>query len=327
MYSPINQAFLSEFEKLAKTRAAAEWQAAHARGDTGMTDSIAGVYGKLGLRPRYLKDVSPGGAEAGVDLMMGAPMGKQLPGGYVARKMYKPDSILHRGEVTRAVLNQKQLLTDKAKKIAPQHVVGMAGFEQVGRTTGDPRFVSYHEYVPKFKEFDQVEARHGYGATIGPLGELEQNVLNPMSRRGMKLNDVYGRFRDGVGIEAQDFPTHFAPQVNPGNVAFVQGSDGKYTAKVMDFLPKIEGQADIARNFQRAQEWKDRGKIRGPSKYDARDGIGELRKDVFRKKKPSGFLTPALKKGLLIGGGAALLGGGAYLAHRLHQRATEKRAA
>jgi hypothetical protein len=259
-------------------------------------------------------------------------MGKQLPGGYVARKMYKPDSILHRGEATRAVLNQKQLLTDKAQKIAPQHVVGMAGFEQVGATTGTPRFVSYHEYVPKFKDYHQMNAQYGVRGAMHPLGELEQNVLNPMSRRGMKLNDVYGQFRNGVGIEAQDFQTHFQPQINPGNVAYVQGSDGKHVAKVMDFLPKIEGQADIARDFQRVQESEHPGRILGPSKYDQKGGIGELRKDVFQKRqpvisKPSGFLTPALKKGLLLGGGAALLGGGAYLAHRLHQRAAEKRAA
>jgi len=339
---PLNHMFLAEFEKLAKTRAAAEWQAAQARGDSGMANDIAAGYGKLKLRPRYLKDVSQGGAEAGVDLMMGAPMGQQLPGGYVARKIYKPNSPLHRGEVTRKVLEQKKEMTDAAQKLAPQHVVGMAGFEQVGKAPGAPRFASYHEYVPKFKDFHQMQERHvGLGISpeaTGPLDAMEQNLLNPMARRGMQLNDVMGPAPPGHGVQAARNPTSFGRgrRINAGNVAFVEDSSGKAQAKVMDFLPRIEGQPDLAREFEQRQGARDLLNPlhdHGPNKYDQKGGLAQLRKDVFqgqhapRPAAPSGFLTPALKKGLLIGGGATLLGGGAYMAHRMRQRSAERQAA
>ncbi len=61
----------SDLFKEAATRAVKEWRKADAAGDGGTADAIAKGYGQAGLKPRYLNDVSIGGAEAGVDRMMG----------------------------------------------------------------------------------------------------------------------------------------------------------------------------------------------------------------------------------------------------------------
>lgn len=333
MSLPFNAAFLVELEKLARTRAATEWAAAQARGDTAGANQIASGYGQLGLRPRYLKDVSQGGAEAGVDLMMGAPKGQQLPGGYVARKMYKPDSLIHQGDVTRQVLEQKQRLTDEAKKLAPQHVVDMAGFDRVGKGPGAAKYVSYHEYVPKHQDVRQMAEQHGgytRAAVTGPLDEMERNVLNPMAQRGLKLNDVMGPSRWGEGISAASTPTEFGVnrKINPGNVAFVPTANGGSQAKIMDFLPKIEGQPDLARNHIR-QELNKNPFHTGVSRYDGPGGLKDLRKDVFKGQhspRPKALMSTTRKSlgaaspGKLLLGGAGLVGGALVARHMMHRQ-------
>lgn len=79
IHVPINQLQIKEaasliegfFEKEAATRAVKEWRKADAAGDTTTANQISQAYGQANLKPRYLQDVSLGGAEAGVDRMMG----------------------------------------------------------------------------------------------------------------------------------------------------------------------------------------------------------------------------------------------------------------
>lgn len=75
--------------------------------------------------------MSLGGEEAAVDLMMGRSRRRKMDdSGYLIRKMYKPDSGLHRGDPTRDVLRMKQRFTDTARADPQmrQHIVDMAGF-------------------------------------------------------------------------------------------------------------------------------------------------------------------------------------------------------
>src|SRR5580658_2060000 len=86
------RAFRDELQKIAVTRSVKEWRAAQGAGDAGTAGQIAGASHQLGLKPRYLKDISTGGEEAGVDLMMGhkaGPTGETNEGGLLARKLYK----------------------------------------------------------------------------------------------------------------------------------------------------------------------------------------------------------------------------------------------
>jgi len=89
------RAFVDEMIKIAVTRSQREWRkeeaarlAAEEGGHTAYQQKLVDAHRKLKLRPRYLKDISRGGEEAGVDLMMGDAGNKALPGGYTVRKLY-----------------------------------------------------------------------------------------------------------------------------------------------------------------------------------------------------------------------------------------------
>lgn len=219
------------FEKLAKTRAAEEAAKALQAGDAATAEEIARGYRKLYLAPRYVKDISIGGGEAGVDLMMGVPRtpdAGKLPSGskdssFVVRKLYKPDSRLHRGEGTRTVLQHKQEATDIARRYAPKHITAMGGFQE----PSPGKFTSYHEYIPNLQTWDPKKQG---GHTESALDILENNLIRPMDHNeGYYLHDTVMR-RGGRHTGSQRV-------VNPGNVAMIPGSRGGYVPKVLDFLP------------------------------------------------------------------------------------------
>lgn len=199
--------------KTAATRAVKEWRAATAAGQQGTAGQIAQASGQLGLKPRYLKDISSGGAEAGVDLMMGHTGGAETPAsGLIARKLYKPESVMSRGEDTTELLKQKQEMTDTARGLGPEAkamVPAMYG-HQVHQAPGvAPRHTSMHEFVPGAQE---ISGRMGANPAVGAA---EQHVIKPLAQRGLEMGDVVA---------------------NKGNL--VQSPQGP---KILDFMPRGGG--------------------------------------------------------------------------------------
>lgn len=294
--------------KTSATRAVKEWQQAQqavaaggaAAGDAkAYQDQIAAGYGQLGLRPRQLRDVSLGGEEAAVDLMMGqAPKGKMDDTGYVIRKMYKPDSGLHQGDVTRNVLQMKQDFVDKARADPGmrRHMVDMAGFEEIPGV--NPRdkshFISYHQNVPGVKDFDI-----NHPQALDRLKEVHQNLIEPMARQGQEVGDTV--------IAATDAQRRMGMpplMVNPGNVAMVD-EGGHQVPKVIDFIPGQRtaggGMSNPAREFEKKhvkapspfKAMKDPGILMDPTEYGYtkyREGKGhsvdDVRKAVYQGRGP-----------------------------------------
>lgn len=275
--------------KVAATRAVKEWQKAQAGGDQMTSDQIAKGYGDLGLKPRQLKDVSTGGEEAGVDLMMGRKAvpstGEVNQSGYVARKLYKPDSAISRGDFTHQLLGQKQQATDAARAMSPeakQMVPAMYGHETAGQG-GLQRNISYHEYVPGISDLRgqkaEVNGRDVFSRPrekyMGDVENVENKVLKPMQEKGMTLGDTV-RARTGGGRG-----------VNWGNV--VNSPQGP---KVLDFLPSMQGQKNPAFESYKAHfgDNPTSAPAYGGSRFsgDAAN-VGSLRKEVF---KPTMDVTP-----------------------------------
>jgi hypothetical protein len=270
-------ALLDELEKIAKTRAVKEFQRAEAAGDQGTASQIAQASGQLGLKPRYVGDISTGGAEAGVDKMMGRVQnpntGEVNESGLLARKLYKPDSSISRAEFTPQLLQQKQQATDVGRSLSPEaknmlpnmygHTTMNADNHELQRTT------SYHEYVPGMQDIrgkntgteDKPVWSNRPGASKA-IGDIKQHVLNPMEARGMALGDVSNE-----------------SGTNYGNVASTpQGT------KIVDFLPKQQGQANPA--FESFKKYAPMGsKFEGPNA-----NMNDLRKEVF---KPQMRVQPA----------------------------------
>jgi uncharacterized protein YycO len=219
-------------QKASSTRLQREWQKVHGT-DKAFADNMARASGELGLKPRYLKDVSIGGNEAGVDLMMGAPQTGHAPlaGGYAVRKMYKPDSPLHQGEHVHEMLKLKQHMTNEARGIpgGSDIVPDMGGHAKIspGR---DGRFVSYHEYVPGIKPLPQ----DNYRELLGTLGDVENRVIKPMAARDLPMHDAVMRH-----------PLLGTPYYNLGNVVVAPNAAGADTPRILDFL---SGDLDPAKN-------------------------------------------------------------------------------
>ena len=310
--------FLDELTKIAATRSVKEWRAANAAGDQGTADAIAAGHAQLGAKPRYLEDISLGGAEAGVDKMMGsagAPAaagpnlqqrlqqykankaqlgvegrsptqsvksspegraallrGTQGPAaaaapnesGYIARKLYKPDSDISRGEFTPQLLAQKQRITDEARALSPEAksmVPAMYGHQTMGSGPLQ-RSTSMHEFVPGLSDMrgknvgtadkpvfsDMSQAR-------GRLTNVQEKVLNPMSQRGLTMADTISR-----------------TGVNYGNV--VNSPSGP---KVLDFLPNVRGEKNPATESFRTYAPQGSQFVEG----GAQGSMGALRKEVF----------------------------------------------
>lgn len=186
---------LSELEKIAKTRAAREAQKALAAGDVGGAKDIAQAYKKLELSPRYLKDVSPGGVEGAVDLLMGHHQGMDPDAsGLIARKMYKPDSWMATGERMGEALEQKKRFVDKMRSLSPEAramTPAMYGHQAITGKGPEQLNVSYHEYVDNLKKMRQGDRR---------VHSVLNKVLNPMAEQGMQVHDVVLGQAPGFGL-------------------------------------------------------------------------------------------------------------------------------
>lgn len=320
-------AFLDELEKIAATRSVKEWRALNAAGDTAGADAIAAGHAQLGAKPRYLEDISLGGAEAGVDKMMGSaaapaaagpnlqqrfqqyqqnkaelgvagrsptPSVKASPegraallrgtqgpaqaaapneSGYIARKLYKPDSDISRGEFTPQLLAQKQQITDQARALSPEAkamVPAMYGHQTMGAGPLQ-RSTSMHEFVPGLSDmrgknigtadkpvFSQMEGARA------KLTDVQNKVLNPMAEKGMTMADTISR-----------------SGVNYGNV--VNSPSGP---KVLDFLPNVKGQKNPATESFRTYAPQGSQFVEG----GAKGNMGALRKEVFN---PQMRINPA----------------------------------
>jgi hypothetical protein len=295
---------LAPGSKIAATRAVKEWQKAQAGGDQGSADAIAKGYGDLNLKPRQLKDVSMGGEEAGVDLMMGKKFnpttGEGNEGGYLARKLYKPDSSITRGEFTPQLLAEKQKLTDTARSLSPeakQMVPGMYGHKSYGQG-GLQRSVSYHEYVPGVSDLRgqkaEVNGRSVYSNPrdqyMGQVEKVKQTVLDPMAAKGMAMGDVSR-----------------PPSAGGTNFGNVVGT--KQGPKILDFLPENEKGTSIQTDnlmkhqpaavsdiYNRARSGEANPQLNsslvGGSKFSGKDTpyqVKDIRKEVF---KPTMHIEP-----------------------------------
>jgi hypothetical protein len=271
-------------EKMAKTRGQREAIQALERGDVGTAGEIAKGYQQLGLSPRHLKDVSLGGGEAAVDLMMGVPQTAHPVDdtGMVVRKMYKPDSRLHQGERTRRTLELKQQMTDRARanpEMRP-HMAAMGGFEEVN----PGRFVSYHEHVPgqEIGKVDQNDMLRG-------LVDIQDKVVGPAKDRGDWLHDLTKRhttvdFR-GMPIR-HDYGTVGG---GAGNIVMAPNAGGGTTAKIIDFIPIQKGVPQEVGNptWMHTLEQRAKGLDEAHSAWEGPNptkDMGDLRREVFQGK-------------------------------------------
>lgn len=181
-------AMVDELQKIARTRLVKEWQSLNAAGNQAGADAVAQASGNLGLKPRFLKNLSGGGQEAAVDLTMGVPrQGGGDVSGYVAKKLYKPDSFVSRGEQTSELLRQKQHYTDTARALSPEArkiVPAMYGHQEIQGPQGQLRHVSEHEYVPGVQSLKASPTR------IEDVAHVEQHFTKPMKAKDMRVGDV-----------------------------------------------------------------------------------------------------------------------------------------
>jgi len=340
----LKDAFLDELEKIAVTRSVKEWRAAQGAGNTAAADQIAQGAGQLGLKPRYLENISGGGMEAGVDKMMGAAgfnqaqagqpalqqrlqqfkknknqlarastqhatsapgssaqmaaqkqverlggpsgllSGTQAPAstpapnasGYVAQKVYKPDSPLSTGQDTSDLLKLKQQYTDKARSISPEAkemVPAMYGHKEIQGPGGQLRHISQHEYVPGVKSLakDQNAVAHAQ--------KVQDVVAGPMAAKGMPIGDI-ARVHNGQLAG------------NASNVAMTASGP-----KVIDFLP--HGQSSPVGVLQKGEHDYAMPASSGGGRLDTGYGkhnMNQLRRDVYRPS--ANYKPPPLPTGL-----------------------------
>jgi hypothetical protein len=295
--------------KLAADRATKEVRRALAAGNTETAGQIAGAYRKLELKPRYVKDISGGGQEAAVDLLMGAypskPGAPGIPkGGFIARKLYKPDSPITQGHLTEKNLQLKQQMTDAARALpgGSQVVPEMYGYEALPGKSG-PNFISYHEHVPGIQELPRRSRDR-------VLLDLERQVIYPLRREGFNMHDTVSR-ADTPTLAPTDFGVPRKPgffgglQYNPGNVVV----DAKGQPKIVDFLPEIKGNFP-ARDFVVRQQLKRLfgGKATPPVASAGYD-IQALRKNIFQGRSAPHVGSMSLGRKAAIGLGVAGLAG------------------
>lgn len=266
----IKTAFFDELSKIAATRAVKEWRQATGAGNQAYANQIAAASGKLGLKPRFLENVSEGGMEAAVDKMMGRsslappPMAAD-PSGYVARKVYKPDSPIATGENMSALLSQKKQMTDAARGLSPQAeqmVPQMFGHQQIQGPGGQVRNISEHEFVQGAKSL------RSSSAPVAHVKRLEQTVLKPMEEKGMPMRDVARVHNGGLGG-------------NTSNVMMTAKGP-----KVIDFLPQnfqtpTGGMGGVVQRGQHDLAYSTVGSGRTDTGYGGHN-LNQLRKDVYR---------------------------------------------
>lgn len=292
MFEIVEQAFLDELEKISATRSAIEARKAMAAGDLDTAGEIARRHGSLGLKPRYVQDISLGGQEAGVDLMMGRRAGPyQQAEGLFVRKMYKPDSPITRGDFTTELLKQKQLATQSAREISPEArkmMPAMLGYEQLG-SGPTMRHVSYHEYVPGLK--DVRAAVPDPVKRYDVIGGVQKTVLDPAKAKGTALGDTVKRVKtpwttrvqQAVGLKPKS--TFETRAINWGNIAMTPSGP-----KVVDFLPGegAGGSSTPMSESRRAHKTTDKTRSvfgaagEGLSPAEEKKRISALRKETFR---------------------------------------------
>lgn len=276
---PILEAFQSEYEKIALTRSVKEWRGA-VGSNPAYADQIAQSSGQLGLKPRFLENISGGGNEAAVDKMMGSVSpGSAGPneGGYLARKLYKPDSPVTVGEDTSKLLSMKQQYTDTARSLSPEAksmVPAMYGHQEIKGPAGQLRHISDHEFVPQMKSLE---------TSADPLAytqRLQDVVAKPMAARGMPMKDIprENPFHEfGIG----------APVVgNPGNAGVT-----KQGPKLVDFLPTGKGSPVSVEEHPTLDPVTSNSRFQN-TKYDA-SNVNTLRRDVYRPQAPAQVAKPA----------------------------------
>lgn len=245
--------------KTAATAAVRAIRGALGAGDHAGAAAIGQGLGKLGLRPRFVKNISPGGMEAAVDLMAGQAKGTAASAaapGLFARKLYKPDSPITRGADTTALLAEKKIMTDTARSISPEAraaTPAFHSFQELHSGTPNTRHISDHEYVPGLRKLDKATAQ-------GPVNQFQQQVVKPLEARGMNMRDV--------------------PQVDPSGKVVGNASNVMVTpqgqVKVLDFLPQNQSTPVQMIGHGVATPYKNL-----ESSFTDRP-MNELRKEVYR---------------------------------------------
>jgi hypothetical protein len=187
--------------------------------------------------------------------------------GLMARKLYKPDSTISRGEFTPQLLAQKQQVTDAARSLSPEAkamVPAMYGHATAG-TGGLQRSTSTHEFVPGISDLrgknigsedQKIWSRGQQGRQ--DLSNIQEKVLNPMAAKGHTMADTVS-----------------ASGTNYGNV--VNSPQGP---KVLDFLPQSKGQLNPAiQSFGKYAPTKTQF-----AEGEAHGNMQSLRKEVFNPK-------------------------------------------
>jgi len=209
-----------------------------------------------GPAPRYLKDISVGGQEAAVDLMMGSGA-SPAKGETFVRKMYKHDSPMTQGSHTTQLLKQKQRVTDTARALSPEAkamVPAMYGHKTIG-SGANLRHTSAHEFIPGLTETGNRQKM---------IQDAGKTVLDPMAAKGVSIRDV---------------------KKNPGNlVSSPQGT------KIVDFMPMERGKPNPLADFgstpagRSARSPDASGAPAKGTQYTKPEQLQQVRKDVFKSQ-------------------------------------------
>jgi hypothetical protein len=265
-------------KKEALTRAVTEWRKAQEAGQQGTADTIAKGYGQLGLKPRYLENISGGGLEAGVDKMMGRAMGPiSNRSGYIAQKLYKPDSPLTTGKDTTNLLREKQYYTQAARNLSPEAksmVPAMHGFREIQGPGGELRHMSQHEFVQGGEMIGRVPAATGLAQTQ----RLHEAVVQPLAKKGLPMGDI-SRIHEGQLAG------------NTGNVLSTPTGP-----KLIDFLP--HSKSSPVSVVQQGSNDLAIPASSGGGRLDTMYGdhnMNQLRQEVFRPGSSHPALAPTIR--------------------------------
>ncbi len=278
----LRTSILDELDKIAATRSVREWRSASGAGNQAYADQIAQASGQLGLKPRYLENVSGGGMEAAVDKMMGSAGGANQSG-YVAQKIYKPDSPIATGENMSQLLQTKKQMTDTARGLSPEAkamVPEMYGHKTIQGPGGQMRHVSQHEYVPGLQSMKHYSTNAG---DIENVNKMQRTVAGPMAAKGTPMRDVPRLAMHGG-------------QVQVGGNASNMGMSPQ-GPKVIDFLPEGMSSSSSPGSMGVMQKGRDDvafsqlGSGRTDTAY-GKQNLNQLRKDVYRPQ--ANYQPPSL---------------------------------
>lgn len=268
----IAASFLAPLLKEGRSRSAKEYRMATAAGDTDHAANVARASGQLGMAPRHVGDISEGGGEAGVDLMMGRASnpttGAVNESGLAARKLYKPDSTVTQGEYTPRLLAQKQQMTDAARGLGPEAkamVPDMYGHKTLHADTPQQRATSMHEYVPGMTDLrgkntgtaDKPIFSRQDGASKD-VQAITDKVMRPLEDKGMVMKDVLRQ----MGSSGANYGNMMSSPSGP---------------KVVDFIPEIQGQSR-----PHLQSYVKHSPEAAHMQFNQKGALPFLRKEVFK---------------------------------------------